>query len=87
MFVGMAGDPVDEALAHVRKHAQQVHDAAAQHEDGIVAAYRAGASIAAIRAATVIPGNGVGQYTEEGVRQLLLRRGVTLRPRGRPATR
>lgn len=83
----MADDPIDQALAAVRQNAQRVTDASRQHEDGIVAAYEAGASINAIRAATVIPDDGVGQYTYEGIRQLLLRREVKLRPRGRPATR
>lgn len=77
---------VDVALAEVRDTARNIHDATARHEDRIVAAYRAGASMKAIAEATVIDGNGVGQYTEEGVRQLLLRYGIEIRPRGRPAS-
>ena len=77
----------DVALAEIRDNARNVHQAHTHHEDFIVKAYKAGASMAAIAAATTIDGNGVGQFTEEGVRQLLLRRGVPIRARGRPAAR
>jgi hypothetical protein len=75
--------PTDE-LRQVATSAQQAHHAIQDHEQRIVVAYEAGASMADISAATTIPGNGTGQYTEEGVRQLLIRRGVKLRGRGRP---
>lgn len=75
---------IEVALAEVRDSAWHIHGAAERHEDRIIAAYKAGASMKDIAAATTIDGNGVGQYTEEGIRQLLLRHGVPLRPRGRP---
>lgn len=78
---------IEVALAEVRDTARNVHDAAARHEERIIHAYKAGASMRDIAAATAINGNGVGQFTEEGVRQLLIRHGVKLRPRGRPASR
>lgn len=75
---------IEEHLHQVTTTAHGVHDAAEEHERAIVAAYEAGASMADISAASIIDGNGTGQYTEEGVRRLLQRRGVSLRPRGRP---
>jgi len=77
MVWGMATDPA--------KTARKVNDATRAHEDAIIDAYKTGDSMATIAASTIIDGNGAGQFTEEGVRKLLIRRGVKLRPRGRPA--
>lgn len=81
----MGDDEITRRLHDVAACACKMNDVHAVTEDCVVAAYTAGASIAAIAEATTIDGNGVGQYTYEGVRQILLRRSVTLRPRGRPA--
>jgi hypothetical protein len=80
----MGTDEIRRSLDTVANNARRIHDLAATTEQGILDAYEAGASLEAIAAATTINGNGIGQYTLEGVRKVLLRHGIPMRRRGRP---